>query len=116
MTVPLRLLSRGQMKALEESQLHKVLCQKHQERVVEVLTPFSALYADDPKVSLDVVQRWVAERLQSIDGLDSEVIDAVAAGGLSLGAPELWLALGCWVVENQLIEQPSWDPSRRPKV
>jgi hypothetical protein len=115
MTVSLRLLSRDQMNALEESQLHEVLCRKYHKQVVAVLSPLSAVYAGDPKTSLGEVQRLVAERLRSIEGLDDEIDDAVAAGGLSLGEPELWLALACWVVENQLAARPSWDPSRRPK-
>jgi hypothetical protein len=116
MTVSLRLLSRDQLNALDESQLHALLCNKYHRRVVAVLSPFSAVYADDPKVSLDEVQRWVAERLRSIKGLENEVSNAFAAGGLSLREPELWLALASWVVENQLDARPAWDPSRRPKT
>jgi hypothetical protein len=116
MTVSLRLLSRDQLNALDESQLHALLCSKYHQRVVAVLAPLSAVYAGDPKVSLGEVQRVVAERLRSIEGLEAEVSNAGAAGGLSLREPELWLALACWVVENQLAARPSWDPSSRPKL
>ncbi|HYB23669.1 MAG TPA: hypothetical protein VED41_07720 [Solirubrobacteraceae bacterium] len=116
MTVALRLLSRDQLNALDESQLHKLLCNRYHARVVTVLSPLAALYAGDPKVSLGEVQRVVAERLRSIEGLEAEVSNASAAGGLSIREKELWAALACWVVENQLDARLHWNPGRRPKV
>jgi hypothetical protein len=116
MTVSLRLMSREQMHALEESQLHEVLCRRFHAQVVSVLAPISGVYERDPNVSLVEVQKLVADRLRSIEGLVDEIDDAIAAGGLSLVEPELWLALGCWVVDNQLDARPRWDPSRRPKA
>jgi hypothetical protein len=115
MSVALRLLSRDQMTALQESQLHVLLCSDYHEQVLALLAPVDALYAGDANVSLEEVQRLVRDRLRAIDGLTDKIIDAVAAGGLSLREPELWAALACWVVENQLAARPSWDPSRRPK-
>ncbi len=116
MTVALRLLSRDQMNALHECQLHEVLCRDYHHQVVTVLSPLDAVYVGDPNVSLDEVQRLVRDRLRSIPGLEDNVIDAVAAGGLSLREPELWLALACWVVENQLDGRPDWNPTKRPNT
>jgi hypothetical protein len=116
MTVALRLLSRDQLNALNESQLHKLLCNKYHQHVVAALSPLATLYEGDPKVSLGVVQGVVAERLRSIDGLEAEVSNADASGGLSLREGELWVALACWVVENQLDARLNWNPGKRPKV
>jgi hypothetical protein len=115
MTLPLRLLSRDQLRALRESQLHVVLCRRYHEEVVSVLGPLSQVYASDPNVPLIEVQSLVADRLRSIEGLENEVSNAFAAGGLSLREPELWLALAIWIVENQLDTRPNWDPSKRPR-
>lgn len=116
MTVTLRLLSRDQINALDECQLHEVLCREYHKQVVAALSPADTLYVGDSNVSLDEVQRLVRDRLRSIGGLEDKVSDAVAAGGLSLREPELWLALACWVVENQLNGRPGWDPAKPPKV
>jgi hypothetical protein len=118
MTVALRLLSRDQINALRECQLHEVLCRDYHEQVVAALSPLDAVYVGDSYVCLDEVQRLVLDRLRSISGLEDKIIDAVEAGGLnrSIREPELWLALACWVVENQLDGRPDWNPTKRPNT
>jgi hypothetical protein len=115
-TVPLRLLSRDQLRGLRESQLHELLCRRFADDVVAATRTLDAVYATDGDVPLADVQSVVVARLKSIRGLEDEVSKAVDTGGLSVGEPVLWAALATWVIERQLAGGPQWDPTCRPEL
>ncbi|HSZ14406.1 MAG TPA: hypothetical protein VK790_10275 [Solirubrobacteraceae bacterium] len=104
----IRIPSERQLKVIDDNGLHKALVSDHHDEVRRALEGV-AHGVPGGVLHLDLAVSTLAELLRTQHGIRALVTDVVALGAAPMSEKELFAALSCWIIDNQIGRGFDWD-------